>query len=207
MALAASLLIGVLWPLESPGPELLSRTDVGLDSIALALLRFDSGETPGLFGNRDELIREWRDKLGMTTEAARNFDTALAARPQDAELLYWRGVSRIALGEFDGARADLEQAEADGARHDLDGVDGQLAHDFFEDDIARAETETGDDAGDALVDHLLVGGLDREQVGFVPGVMEIRIPHGRAAVGRSVDDEGELARRAACSLLGASLPA
>ena len=37
VALAASLLIGVLWPLEVPGPELLSRTDVGLDSIALAL--------------------------------------------------------------------------------------------------------------------------------------------------------------------------
>jgi hypothetical protein len=38
-------------------------------SVTLARLRFDSGETPGLFGNRDELIREWRKRLGMTTEA------------------------------------------------------------------------------------------------------------------------------------------
>ena len=38
-------------------------------SVTLARLRFDSGETPGLFGNRDELIREWRNRLGLTTEA------------------------------------------------------------------------------------------------------------------------------------------
>jgi WD40 repeat protein len=38
-------------------------------SVTLARLRFDSSETPALFGNRDELIREWRDRLGMTTEA------------------------------------------------------------------------------------------------------------------------------------------
>ena len=38
-------------------------------SVTLALLRFDSSETPGLFGNRDELIREWHDRLGMTMEA------------------------------------------------------------------------------------------------------------------------------------------
>ncbi len=38
-------------------------------AITLARLRFDSSEAPGLFGNRDELIREWRDRLGMTTEA------------------------------------------------------------------------------------------------------------------------------------------
>ena len=36
-ALAVSVLIGVVWPLEAPGRELLSRTDVGLDGIALAL--------------------------------------------------------------------------------------------------------------------------------------------------------------------------
>ncbi len=38
-------------------------------SVALAELRFDSSATPALFGNRDELIEEWREKLGMTTEA------------------------------------------------------------------------------------------------------------------------------------------
>ena len=36
-ALAVALVIGVLWPLEMSSRELLSRTDVGLDSIALAL--------------------------------------------------------------------------------------------------------------------------------------------------------------------------
>ncbi len=38
-------------------------------SVTLAKLRFDSSETPALFGNRDELIEEWRDKLGMAMEA------------------------------------------------------------------------------------------------------------------------------------------
>lgn len=38
-------------------------------SVSLARLLFDSGGTPGLFGNHDVLIEEWRDKLGMTTEA------------------------------------------------------------------------------------------------------------------------------------------
>ena len=38
-------------------------------SVTLETLRFDSSATPALFGNRDELIEEWRDKLGMTTEA------------------------------------------------------------------------------------------------------------------------------------------
>ncbi len=42
---------------------------VRADGITLSRLLFDSGETPGLFGNRDELIQEWRGKLGMTTEA------------------------------------------------------------------------------------------------------------------------------------------
>ena len=45
--------------------------DLGmLDAFDSAAADF-SGMTgsPGLFGNRDELIREWRDKLGMTTEA------------------------------------------------------------------------------------------------------------------------------------------
>lgn len=49
-------------------------------------------------------------ELGMATEAVRNFDTALEQRPDDAEILYWRGVSRIALGEFEGAEADLKKA-------------------------------------------------------------------------------------------------
>lgn len=48
--------------------------------------------------------------LGMTTEAARNFETALEFHPNDAELLYWRGVSRMALEQFDAAEADLQQA-------------------------------------------------------------------------------------------------
>ena len=38
-------------------------------SVKLPLLRFDSSESPGLFGNRDDLIREWHDRLGMTIEA------------------------------------------------------------------------------------------------------------------------------------------
>jgi len=48
--------------------------------------------------------------LGMTTEAARNFETALEHRPDDAELLYWRGVSRMALQEYEGAEQDLSRA-------------------------------------------------------------------------------------------------
>jgi len=38
-------------------------------SVTLKPLRFDSSATPALFGNRDELIAEWREKLGMMTEA------------------------------------------------------------------------------------------------------------------------------------------
>jgi len=38
-------------------------------SARLEKLRFDASETPALFGNRDELIEEWRDKLGMAMEA------------------------------------------------------------------------------------------------------------------------------------------
>jgi len=38
-------------------------------TVTLAKLRFDSSEKPALFGNRDELIEEWRDKLGMAMEA------------------------------------------------------------------------------------------------------------------------------------------
>ncbi len=37
-------------------------------SVTLAQLRFDSSETPALFGNRDELIEEWRTRLGLETE-------------------------------------------------------------------------------------------------------------------------------------------
>jgi hypothetical protein len=32
-------------------------------------LRYDAAATPGLFGNRDELIEEWRAKLGLAMEA------------------------------------------------------------------------------------------------------------------------------------------
>ena len=46
-------------------------------SVTLAKLRFDSSETPALFGNRDELIEEWRRKLGMATEA--RWGTAVTA--------------------------------------------------------------------------------------------------------------------------------
>ncbi len=53
---------------ESAGNEIyLPVTRV--DGITLSRLLFDSGETPGLFGNPNELIQEWRGKLGMTTEA------------------------------------------------------------------------------------------------------------------------------------------
>jgi WD40 repeat protein len=38
-------------------------------TLTLARLRFDSSETPALFGNRDELIEEWHARLGRHTEA------------------------------------------------------------------------------------------------------------------------------------------
>ncbi len=37
LALVLSMLIGWLWPFNTPGPEILSRTDVGFDGILLAL--------------------------------------------------------------------------------------------------------------------------------------------------------------------------
>jgi uncharacterized hydrophobic protein (TIGR00341 family) len=37
LTLALSFLIGILWPVDIQSPELLARTDVGLDSVALAL--------------------------------------------------------------------------------------------------------------------------------------------------------------------------
>jgi uncharacterized hydrophobic protein (TIGR00341 family) len=37
VAVALSVVIGFLWPLDVSGPELATRTDVGLDSVALAL--------------------------------------------------------------------------------------------------------------------------------------------------------------------------
>lgn len=46
-------------------------------AVTLAQLRFDSSETPALFGNRDELIEEWRRKLGMATEG--RWGTAVTA--------------------------------------------------------------------------------------------------------------------------------
>jgi hypothetical protein len=48
-------------------------------SIALKRLQFESSSAPGLFGNRDELIEEWRDRLGMATEA--RWGTAATAAP------------------------------------------------------------------------------------------------------------------------------
>ncbi len=48
--------------------------------------------------------------LGMHTEAAGNFATALERRPNDAELHYWRGVSRRALQDYEGAESDLRRA-------------------------------------------------------------------------------------------------
>ncbi len=38
-------------------------------SVTLERLRYDAAATPGLFGNRNELIEEWRAKLGMAMEA------------------------------------------------------------------------------------------------------------------------------------------
>ena len=52
-------------------------------SITLAQLQFDSSGTPGLFGNHDELIDEWHEKLGMTTEA--RWGAAATASPGVAE--------------------------------------------------------------------------------------------------------------------------
>ena len=37
IAIALSILLGILWPFDINSPELLSRTDVGMDSLALAL--------------------------------------------------------------------------------------------------------------------------------------------------------------------------
>jgi WD40 repeat protein len=37
-------------------------------SVTLARLQYNAAGTPGLFGNRDELIEEWLAKLGMTME-------------------------------------------------------------------------------------------------------------------------------------------
>lgn len=48
--------------------------------------------------------------LGMHTEAAGNFATALEQRPNDAELYYWRGISRRALQDEAGAESDLRRA-------------------------------------------------------------------------------------------------
>jgi uncharacterized hydrophobic protein (TIGR00341 family) len=37
LAFLLAVAVGVLWPIEQPGPELLARTRVGLDAVALAL--------------------------------------------------------------------------------------------------------------------------------------------------------------------------
>jgi len=52
-------------------------------SITLQQLQFDSSGIPGLFGHHDELIEEWREKLGMTTEA--RWGTAAIANTGVAE--------------------------------------------------------------------------------------------------------------------------
>lgn len=66
----------------------------------------------GYWSPRDTyfLLARAQWEQGMMTEAARNFDTALEYQPQDAELFYWRGVSRLGLEEFDGAEEDLRRA-------------------------------------------------------------------------------------------------
>jgi hypothetical protein len=50
-------------------------------SVTLARLRYDAADSPGLFGNRDELIDEWLAKLGMTMEA--RWGTAATASPTE----------------------------------------------------------------------------------------------------------------------------
>ena len=52
-------------------------------SITLQQLQFDSSGIPGLFGHHDELIEDWREKLGMTTEA--RWGTAAIANTGVAE--------------------------------------------------------------------------------------------------------------------------
>jgi len=52
-------------------------------SITLQQLQFDSSGIPGLFGHHDELIEEWREKLGMTMEA--RWGTAAIANTGVAE--------------------------------------------------------------------------------------------------------------------------
>ncbi len=51
------------------------------DAVGLTQLRFDSSEAAALFGDSDELIEEWRDKLGMATEA--RWGAAAAAARND----------------------------------------------------------------------------------------------------------------------------
>ena len=51
-------------------------------------------------------------KLGLFTEAAENFGTAIEASPQDAELFYWRGLARLSSQQLDTATEDLEHALA-----------------------------------------------------------------------------------------------
>jgi WD40 repeat protein len=58
----------VVIPATSAGNEIRLPVTRG-GSVTLARLRYDTAGIPGLFGNRDELIDEWRAKLGMTMEA------------------------------------------------------------------------------------------------------------------------------------------
>ena len=83
---ASSSINGLIWldamfgprPVQGGNIVVSSTTSAGNEihlpvvragSVTLALLRFDSSEAPGLFGNRDDLIGEWHDRLGMTMEA------------------------------------------------------------------------------------------------------------------------------------------
>lgn len=93
---ASSSIDGLIWldaifgprPANGGGVVVSAATSAGNEiqipvmragSVVLKRLQFDSSATPGLFGNRDELIEEWRDRLGMATEA--RWGTAATAAP------------------------------------------------------------------------------------------------------------------------------
>ncbi len=93
---ASSSIDGLIWldaivgprPANGSGIVVSAATSAGNEiqipvmragTIVLKQLQFESSATPGLFGNRDELIEEWRDRLGMEMEA--RWGTAATATP------------------------------------------------------------------------------------------------------------------------------
>ncbi len=56
------------------------------ESIGLTRLRFPVSEGPGLFGNRDDLLAEWRERLGLAAKPPANpSESELAATVESAD--------------------------------------------------------------------------------------------------------------------------